>query len=92
MTKFKDSEYAKKYWPYFCTSSDSVFIFVPLKTPTGRWSKYYGTLKMSESRKDKKERLDRFMNDYMHKVFAKELERGYTLGEPLDYNENWTDD
>ena len=47
---------------------------------------------MSESRKGKKERLDRFMNDYMHEVFAKELERGYTLGEPLDYNENWTDD
>lgn len=92
MTRFKDSEYAKKHRPYFCTTVDTVLVLVPLKTPTGRWSKYYGTLKMSESRKGKKERLDRFLNDYMHEVFAKELERGYTIGEPLDYNENWNDD
>lgn len=92
MTKFKDSEYAKKYRPYFCTAVDTVFVFVPLKTPRGRWSKYYGTLKISENIKGKKKRLDRFLNDYMHEVFAKELERGYTIGEPLDYNENWTDD
>lgn len=92
MTKFKDSEYAKKHNPYFCTSADSVFIFVPLKTPSGRWSKYYGTFKTSENRKGKKEMLDRFLNDYMHEVSANELERGYTIDEPLDYNENWTDD
>lgn len=89
MIKFQESEYAKKYNPYFCTSADSVFIFVPLKTPTGRWSKYYGTLKMSQDRKDKKERLERFLNDYMHEVFAKELERGYTITEPLLYNGEW---
>ena len=92
MTKFHESEYAKKHNPYLCTSADSVLVFVPLKTPAGRWSKYYGTLKMLESQKGKKKRLDRFLNDYLHEVFANELERGYTIGEPLDYNGNWTDD
>lgn len=89
MTKFHESEYAKRHRPYFCTAVDTVLVLVPLKTPTGRWSKYYGTLKMGQDRKDKKERLERFLNDYMHEVFAKELERGYTITEPLLYNGEW---
>ena len=90
MKKFHKSEYAKKFNPYFYVyPTNSVFIFVPLKTSTGRWSKYHGTLKMGQDRKNKKGMLEEFLNDYMPKVFAKELKQGYTITEPLLYHGEW---
>jgi len=54
MRRLHESEYGEKRNPYFHTEVDDIFIFLPLKTPTGRWSKYYATLKVNYLRQSRR--------------------------------------
>ncbi len=90
-----ESEYFKKYNPYFDSrakygrDADTIILY-QFVTPTGRWSKYQATLRFNSERihKNKIEKIEEYYNDLENKTFKNEIKKGYSIGEVILYSGN----
>jgi len=89
----QQSEYFKKYNPYFWTKTEygrdaDTIILYTLKTPAGKLSKYHATLRFNSTRnvKNKIEQAEKYLEEIKTKTFKKELKEGYQISEIILYS------
>lgn len=90
---WEDSKYLRKFRPYFITrarydrDADTIVLFVFL-TPTGKWSKYWATLRFNSERshKNMRNQIQEYYEQLIGKTFKREIAKGYSLGEVILYS------
>lgn len=93
IVRFEESEYLKEYRPYFDTrakygrDADTLLLF-QLKTPTGKWSKKWATLRFNSEHnvKNKVEQIEAYKERLENEVYKQEIKKGYSIGEIILYS------
>lgn len=94
----EDSKFFKEQNPYFHTNgkhgrdADTLVVFV-LTTPTGKFSKYWATIKFNADNnvKDKMKKVEEEYTRLQERDFKEELKKGYRIGEVILYSGNLDD-
>lgn len=90
-----ESQYFKEFNPFFDTRArfgkepDTIILYV-LKTPSGKWSKYWATLRFNSERNVseayKMEEIEKYYNQLINRTFKSEIKKGYTIAEVILYS------
>lgn len=91
----ENSDYFKTHNPYTDTraregrEADTIIYFA-IKTPTGKWSKFFANLRFNSERNltahSKQEEINEYYIYLINKTYKQEIKKGYTIAEVILYS------